>query len=371
MKTAFDKWNGQLRTTVRNVLGDDSRYSDLCSRLELNVSRFAAYKSYDMQQKIDALDKSNPDYAAHARTIAGTYNGYMEAEIKAAVTRSRNARNWTEFEEHAETFPNLRWLSSNAVLPREEHRPFYGKVIPKSDPFWNANQPGNIWGCKCGWEETDAPADIPAQSVPPSPGLAGNPAHTGEVFSRDASYFKRHAANDTAAQTIGNLYYSDNKSAMKISALADHREIADNVRTGKILLKNFNDMKLSIRPHFFQPGVKNPEYEVNGLIADAKRINKFSGVSDGFNKAKKQNSKVLILDLHNIESKGLKIDIAKLASGIVNRNADFHDGTIKECYVVWGDKCVKIDGEMFREYDHHNKGIYTGRIKDMLYDLQK
>jgi hypothetical protein len=66
-------------------------------------------------------------------------------------------------------------------------------VLPKNDAFWSHNQPGNLWGCKCDWEETDEPATMESperDKVIHSKGLDGNPGQTGEVFSREASYFK-------------------------------------------------------------------------------------------------------------------------------------------------------------------------------------
>jgi hypothetical protein len=352
-------------------MGDNERYGALLSKFDLNVSRFAAYKAYDVQQQISKLNPSDPAYESAARGLVSIYNGYGEVEIKAVVTRVRNARQWVNFEEQKELYPNLRWLPSNAVHPREEHKPFYNKVIPKSDPFWRNNQPGNIWGCKCGWEETTDAADIPAERVSPSRGLSGNPAESGDVFSSEASYFEKHKYSDEAQKALSDCYYTDNKSKLKISAIADRTEIVDNVRTGRILLKNFEDMKLTIRPHFNKPGVKNPEYGINGKIADAKRIGSVSGIGDGFLKAKKQGSKAVIIDLHNIESKGRELDLQKIASGIVNRNEDFINKDIEECYVVWGDKCVKIEAKMFEGYDKKLRSDYITRVKKQLYNINR
>jgi hypothetical protein len=217
----------------------NEKYAGIVSRFELNVSRFAAYKAFDAFGKIGELDSQSPDFDALSRVIVGTYNSYNLAEIKAVITRSRNARQWVDFEESAEIYPNLEWLPSNAVHPREDHRPFYKKIIPKTDPFWNENQPGNIWGWKCGWKETDKSADKAPTGVAPSKGMSGNPAKTGEIFSKEASYFERNN-NDEPKKVISQWYYTDSKSKLNISVMADANEIDKNVRTGQILLNDFN-----------------------------------------------------------------------------------------------------------------------------------
>lgn len=87
--------------------------------------------------------------------------------------------------------PNIKWLPSRSVNRREEHEQFYNRIWPKDDPFWDHNQPGNLWNCKCDWQQTDEP---PTDNNPTSriqhKGLDGNPAKTGQIFSDNASYFK-------------------------------------------------------------------------------------------------------------------------------------------------------------------------------------
>lgn len=85
--------------------------------------------------------------------------------------------------------PNIKWLPSRSVNRREEHEQFYNRIWPKDDPFWDHNQPGNLWNCKCDWQQTDEP---PTDNNPSSriqhKGLDGNPAKTGQIFSDEASY---------------------------------------------------------------------------------------------------------------------------------------------------------------------------------------
>ena len=86
---------------------------------------------------------------------------------------------------------------------------FYGLVLPLHHPFWRENFPGDLWGCKCDVEATDAPrtpeADIPA-TMPQSraaKGLDKNPAHTGEIFTASHPYYTE--AYDGAKQAVRAL----------------------------------------------------------------------------------------------------------------------------------------------------------------------
>ncbi|MCQ2327215.1 MAG: hypothetical protein MJZ71_06585 [Bacteroidales bacterium] len=68
----------------------------------------------------------------------------------------------------------------------------------KNDPFWNTNQSGSLWNCKCDWQETDEPVTDgnPSNKRIVNQGLEGNPAITGEIFTDNASYIK-HAGGST------------------------------------------------------------------------------------------------------------------------------------------------------------------------------
>jgi hypothetical protein len=127
-----------------------------------------------------------------ARRVLHTFNRYQAAEYNTTVNRCRTAKQWGEFADpdHMRLFPNLRWLPSRSATPREEHIKFYYRVWAKNDPFWQQNQPGNLWNCKCDWEETDAPCTDGNPTTPVrSNGLDGNPALTGQVFTDKHAYF--------------------------------------------------------------------------------------------------------------------------------------------------------------------------------------
>lgn len=142
--------------------------------------------------------------------MLNTFNRYQAAEYNTATARARTAKQWTDFNADPianELYPNLRWIRTRSANPRELHLRFAGLVLPKNDPFWLQNQPGNLWNCKCDWEETDDPTntnDLTPDELDEyrsdgggihANGLDGNPAETGEIFSDQCTYFKQAGKN--------------------------------------------------------------------------------------------------------------------------------------------------------------------------------
>ena len=179
------------------------KYFDLQAQLQSNVSRFAAYKAYHLTQQLKKKREdwtNDDDFKKVAKAMMNTFNRYQAAEYNTATARARTAKQWTDFNSDTianELYPNLKWLPSRSANPREEHIPFYGLVLPKTDPFWLENQPGNLWNCKCDWEETDDPAAATRPATIHAKGLEGNPAETGEIFTKECTYFKNAGKKGT------------------------------------------------------------------------------------------------------------------------------------------------------------------------------
>lgn len=146
----------------------------------------------------------------------------------------------------------------------------------------------------------------------------------------------------TCAELRSDIQDPEYGERLLISAHADQSELKPNLRAAKVLLSKFPDMKIRIREHIFEHGVKNPEYEINGLIADRKGIEGENGIASAFNKAKKQGCSAVVIDL-DMRMSNKRIKWTQIASKIFNRKIDFQEGLIKECYVVYKDNVVVID----------------------------
>lgn len=235
---AYKAYAQNFRHAVNGVFSDNEKYADLQAQFNANVSRFAAYKAYWLTEQLKQYHQESPDnFDNIGKAIINTFNRYQAAEYNTAVARTRTAKQWTDFTSDPTAnmlYPNLKWLPSRSANRREEHIPFYGLVLPKTDEFWQHNQPGNLWNCKCDWEETD---EQPSSYIPKdiyAKGLEGNPAQTGQIFTDKASYINRagkiNLDEETAKQfkNLQNLidanpkqwrvdYYTDNKGYLQTS----------------------------------------------------------------------------------------------------------------------------------------------------------
>ena len=132
-----------------------------------------------------------------------------------------------------------------------------------------------------------------------------------------------------------------------ISKQADQSEIVPNTRAARALVSSFPDMTMQIRKDVVGFQVKNPEYLINGMIADRKGILSPNGVASGFNKAIKQGCSAVVIDLDMHPENFKELQTIKMASAINNRHMDFENGTIQECYVVFNGKAVRITANHF------------------------
>lgn len=297
-----------------------------------------------MQRSLQDImaDDSIENKSAAARATLRAFDRFQDAEYNTAVARSRTAKQFETFmdPDNVRLFPNLRWLASRSANPRAVHQAFYDRVWRKDDPFWSSHAPGTEWNCKCDVEETDDPVTENTDfEMPKAPrGLEGNPAQTGEVFTDNASYISKGSKVQNIQKAVEECTYPDYESNLQISVVADRVELRENIRTGRILAKE-NDV--IVAPHVLEKGKPNPEFIINGEVADAKRIEREGGVTSGFKKALKQKCTVVVIDLNaNFKAKNKIPNFNNLAKYINWRRNDLDNGI--SCIVVYGEKQVTI-----------------------------
>lgn len=200
----YQHYGKDLCGRVDSVFGLDSD-SNLSDRLRANVLRFSAYKaeyvSAALNRALNSKNISEKEREQLAKAVIRTFNRYQDAERTTATARARTAKQFEEFmqSDNLKLFPNLKWLASRSADPRLSHTAFYNRIWAKDDPFWLVNAPGTEWNCKCDIEQTDEPVtdngQLPTANIPL--GLEGNPAHTGEIFTDNASYIRAFNKSNT------------------------------------------------------------------------------------------------------------------------------------------------------------------------------
>lgn len=240
-----------MLSSANNILNSSlatDTYFELQVQFEANLARFAAYKAYHATNEIKKAI-GDPE---RQRKILNKFNSYQAAEYNTATARIRSAKQFVDFNSDPtsnELYPNLKWLPSRSANKREIHQKYYNKVWAKSDPFWNNNQPGNLWNCKCDWEETDDPVTGLVEksgTVKPHKGLEGNPATTGQIFTDNSTYFKliNKPADIKHINTVIN-----NNLEQKIKLIKEEVEINHPIFESKIKLTSNGIKEFLNQPH--------------------------------------------------------------------------------------------------------------------------
>jgi hypothetical protein len=127
-----------------------------------------------------------------------------------------------------------------------------------------------------------------------------------------------------------------------ISIYADQRELKSNIRAARAILYSFPDVYITINPNTISFGHKNPEYIIDHQLGDRKGIMSEKGVTAGFKSAKKQGCKVVVIDL---DEHIWQVRPFELSKYIARRRADFVNGLMEACYVVFNGEAVIVNAK--------------------------
>lgn len=315
-----------------------------------------------------------------------TYNvQYLRTEYNFAHASALMAARWKKFEQDGDRYL-LQYRTMYDKRVRRTHRMMHNITLPITSPFWDKYFPPNGWNCRCTVvqvrkgkypvsDETEA-MNLGSQATAgkyqemfmfnPGKRMTTFPAYNGYTLRKcnrcEVRPDKMKLAADIPDNELckacrivqgmkENGYIKDKEygDRLLISKIADKSELDDNIRAAKALLRSFPEMEMAIRGHILKHNVSNPEYLINGLVADRKGIESEKGIASGFNKAMKQGCKIVVVDLDMHPEKFPILRTRKLSSEINNRHADFEEGKIKECYVIFKGKAVRIGADVFWE----------------------
>ncbi|MDR0509630.1 MAG: hypothetical protein LBH06_00880 [Rikenellaceae bacterium] len=164
-----------------------------------NMGRIAAFKANTLERSLRDPGEEKAD------GIIKRFNRWQAVEHNTVIARARSAKQFEQFGSVRDLYPNIEWLRTGSANPRELYLNYVGLVLPQDHQFWQSNQPGNLYGCKCNWRTTDRGTSAePIQTVEPSPGLDGNPAETGEIIS-DRHPYVRNADRKQVNQFMASM----------------------------------------------------------------------------------------------------------------------------------------------------------------------
>ncbi|MBQ4405700.1 MAG: hypothetical protein II852_01685 [Bacteroidales bacterium] len=195
------------------------RNSAFIDALRHNADVFSAFRTHKMQsdiaaQLLDSKGRLKPfgQFVKDVKPYVTHQNrAWLQTEYDTAVLRAHQAADWKQFEAEKDVLPNLEWLPSTSPHPGEDHRPYWGTVLPIDHKFWNDHRPGDRWNCKCRLRNTDkeptaAPAETLVKNLKPSKGLESNPGKTGEIFSNKHPYYPENCGKCPFNKGVGRLF---------------------------------------------------------------------------------------------------------------------------------------------------------------------
>jgi len=304
-------YESNYHNAISKVFGDpqsNGEYFNMVQQFKLNTSRFASYKAYQVTTRIKSLNKDDlKAFEKNANLILKKFNRYQATEYNTIVARSRTAKQFKQFEKEKDLYPNLEWIITRSADPREEHLCLVGTILPINDPFWDDNQPGNLWNCKCDWQTTDKPVTGTPDNITPSKGLAGNPAETGQIFSDDHPYFidkgdKCELKRFIKQNTYTRIYQKDD--VFIDAALQNKTERKKNINASILLAENHKE-SITLLPINNGPGIKsndairhqyNNEWDYK-ILEGAKTK---TGVQNAIKSASKKQNIIIFLKIDDI-----------------------------------------------------------------------
>lgn len=315
------------------------------------------------------------------RKIDETYNSnYLRAEYNFVQASAEMAAKWEGFMEDGDRY-YLQYRTQHDDKVRPAHAALDRVTLPPSDSFWESYYPPNGWNCRCTvvqvlkrkYEPTphDEAMSLGEEALQTDKKgiFRFNSGKEQKTFPDYNPYtIKRCRDCDIAKGKLNLGFVPENElcaackmvhkcqdsrgcvpdeiygNRLLISKQADQSEIIPNTRTARALVASFPDMTMQIRKDVVGFQVKNPEYLINGMIADRKGIESPKGIQSGFKKAIKQGCQAVVIDL-DMNMKDAKLPISELAKYLNWRSPDFENEIIKECYVIYHDKAIRITAE--------------------------
>ena len=145
------------------------------------------------------------------------------------------------------------------------------------------------------------------------------------------------------------IYEGKNKAIVQVSPYADKKDLEKNIATAKIIANELGK-NVNIRPHLDSDivQIKNPEYEINGLVADRKEASSYTSIKSHLDKVKKQINGAnaqkgsVVFDITNFEDWKSQ-DITKNLKGKIMSFKN--NNWLEEIYFVHQNKAITFTKE--------------------------
>ena len=263
---------------------------DFRAAIRHNNAVFAAFKTHRLQNDMAArlLDENGDlkpfkQWKNDVQSIASHQCGaWLRTEYDTAVIRARQAADWKQFERERDVLPNLKWLPSTSLTPGEDHRPFWGTILPIDHPFWNQHRPGDRWNCKCDLTSTDEPpTKVPVDTDNDNPhrGLDNNPGKDAKLFSDNHPYVSHayEGAKLAVEKAVGKAEFHEIKKEARRSlqgTTLTHPEFKDGIKISRRSIDEWTN-----QPHIHYAEKNRLILSIDEILREAKYLGKKDDIS--------------------------------------------------------------------------------------------
>ena len=332
--------------------------------LKKNLYAFSGAKTFAQLEEINKLliDQQGNirpynQFEQLARQVNRQYNkNYLQAEYQTARNAAQMAEKWERLQETADLFPNLKFRTVGDDRVRPDHERLDGIVKPINDPFWDRYYPPLDFRCRCDVVATAEKVTAHSEDEMPEVKFKGNVGKDNEIFRANGTFFKLANTDSNAVRNLElsklnapyeQAYKSKKGKKVEVNIYADEKDLEANVNTAIVIADSLR-LNVQIRPHLDTnkaTGMKNPEYLINGNLADLKsefKSDNYKAINSAFKAARGQNLQSIVFDF----TQSFKnLDIVQVNRQILS-NINVNRGTqYKEIIFVYGKKAVKVSRE--------------------------
>ena len=366
----------ELNKSAETAWGKDYYNEKITRKIRENLLLFSVAKANRIQEQISELKKLglNKDaFIQEAKRVSNAQTGvYLDVEKNFAARSMQSAKDEQQFQKNKDIYPNCKYRTMEDDDVRHDHTLLNGMVKPVDDPVWITYTPPNGDRCRC-WKESTTEQEtvgIPDVKIPPR--FANNTGMTGEVFTKEHSYFQMDKADFVKVRENAELMkeflpysHTEELSGGKkilINDFADRADLLQNIEAAKKLAEKLN-VNIYIRPHFDPgkaPGRRNPELGIGkaDALGDLKTYNEFVNgkevmpenfINNSIQKLNKQRAEYGVLDFSNFEG-----NQADLEGALINRlfgSMNKINKNVKQIIVIQNNKVSKISRKQIENRD--------------------
>ena len=195
----ISKTNEELKKGI-SLLEDHSKAADY----ERNLRQFSILKQQTILKEYKGTKLSLDELTGRLDTL---HNVHLKTEIRTAAAQAEAVELWDKIEKEAKVLPLLEYITSDDSKVRPEHAELDGIIRPVKDRFWSTYLPPLGYNCRCDTlqlnDSEDSIVNRDSQTFDRkealkgvAPGLANNPARSGEIFSKAHPYFNNGTSKD-------------------------------------------------------------------------------------------------------------------------------------------------------------------------------